>query len=307
MHSEPLSRRTFLAASAGLAAYATRAAGARRQPEMIKRTIPDEDEQLPVIGLGTWQTFDVGPTEAERAPLREVLKRFHALGGRVIDTSPMYARAEAVVGELTTELGINESLFLATKVWTQGESAGIHQIEASLYNLKRQRLDLVQVHNLLDVDTHFDTLEEWQERGLIRYRGITHYTASAYAEVEENLDEDDIEFVQINYSLLERQAELRILPEAADEEIGVIINRPFAGGAALDKVKGKPLPDWAAEFDCRTWPQFLLKFIIAHPAVTCVIPATSDLAHLEDNMAAGKGKLPDAAMRERMARYFDTV
>lgn len=307
MRSHSLSRRTFLAASAGLAAYASGAAGLRGQQDMLKRTIPDEDEQLPVIGLGTWQTFDVGASEAERAPLREVLKRFHALGGRVIDTSPMYARAEAVVGQLTTELGINESLFLATKVWTQGENAGIHQMETSLYNLKRPRLDLVQVHNLLDVDTHFDTLEEWQERGLIRYRGITHYTSGAYEQVEDNLDEDDIEFVQINYSLLERQAEFRILPEAADEEIGVIINRPFAGGVALEKVKGKPLPEWAAEFDCRTWAQFMLKWIIAHPAVTCVIPATADPVHLEDNMAAGRGRLPDPAMRERMSRYFDSL
>jgi len=275
------------------------AAGPRGAP--ILRAIPASRETLPVIGLGTWQTFDAGD-EAARDPLRQVLRRFAQLGGRVVDSSPMYGRAESVVGDLATELALRDRLFVATKVWTTGRDAGIAQMAQSLQRLRTPRLDLMQVHNLVDWRTHLRTLGEWKRTGRVRHIGVTHYTASAYTELEQVMKSETLDFVQLNYSLVERDAERRLLPLAVDRGLAVLVNRPFAEGALFRRVRGQALPPWAVEAGCRSWAQLFLKWIVAHPAVTCVIPATSRPEHLEDNMQAGVGSLPDAALRDRIAR-----
>ena len=269
-------------------------------PAVVQRPIPSSGEMIPAVGLGTWRTFDVGSGAAERAPLREVLKSFVDLGGRVLDSSPMYGNAESVAGDLAAELGVTERLFLATKVWTSGREAGVAQMEQSAKRLRTRRLDLMQIHNLLDWRTHLRTLRDWKAAGRIRYLGVTHYTAGAYDELERVLRGETLDFVQINYSLGERTAERRILPLAKERGIAVLVNRPFAEGGLFGRVRGQALPAWAAEADCESWAQIFLKWILAHPAVTCVIPATSRPQHLADNMKAGTGRLPDAAMRERM-------
>lgn len=297
-----LSRRAMLRlllASAPLAA-GVRPARAAGEP-MTQRTIPVSGERIPVIGLGTWQTFDVGPAETERAPLREVLRLFLAHGGRVVDSSPMYGSAESVLGDLAAELRAHDRLFLATKVWTGGEAAGVRQMEESLERMRARRLDLVQVHNLLDWRTHLKTLRAWKEQGRVRYLGVTHYTASAYKELERVMESEPLDFVQLNYSIAEREAERRLLPLARERGIAVLANRPFAKAGLFRRVRGRALPAWAAEFDCASWAQFFLKFVIGHPAVTCAIPATSNPKHAVDNMQAGYGRLPDGAMRQRMA------
>jgi diketogulonate reductase-like aldo/keto reductase len=267
---------------------------------MLERIIPSSNEPVPVIGLGTWQAFDVGPSPAERQPLKEVLGLFTKLGGRIVDSSPMYGRAEQVVGETATKFGLHQSLFLATKVWTTGKEQGVASMERSLAKLQAKRIDLMQVHNLIDAKTHLGTLRDWKQQGRLRYLGITHYTSSAYPEVVKLLRSEPVDFVQINYSLVEREAETEILPLAQERGVAVIVNRPFGGGNLFTRVRQKPLPDWAREFDCHSWAQFLLKWIIAHPAVTCAIPATSNARHLEDNMQGGVGKLPDDKARRRM-------
>jgi diketogulonate reductase-like aldo/keto reductase len=222
------------------------------------------------------------------------------LGGRVVDSSPMYGAAESVAGDLAADLGIGDRLFLATKVWTSGRQAGLAQMEQSAKRLRTRRLDLMQIHNLVDWRTHLATLREWKAAGRIRYLGVTHYTASAYDDLERILRSEPLDFMQVNYSLGERTAERRILPLAQERGIAVLVNRPFAEGGLFGRVRGQALPDWAAEADCESWAQIFLKWILAHPAVTCVIPATSRPQHLADNMRAGAGRLPDAAMRERM-------
>jgi len=274
------------------------ASGAAAAP--ILREIPASKEMLPVIGLGTWQTFDVG-AGAARDPLRRVLQRFVELGGRVVDSSPMYGRAESVVGDLAAELGLRDQLFVATKVWTTGREAGIAQMDESVRRLRAGRLDLMQVHNLVDWRTHLRTLAEWKRAGRVRYAGVTHYTAGAYGELEQVMKSEPLDFVQLNYSLLEREAERRLLPVAADRGIAVLVNRPFAEGGLFRRVRSQKLPPWAAEIGCRSWAALFLKWIVAHPAVTCVIPATSRPEHLEDNMQAATGPLPDAAVRDRIA------
>jgi diketogulonate reductase-like aldo/keto reductase len=268
---------------------------------ILQRPIPSSRETLPAVGLGTWRAFDVGASAVERAPLEAVLRRLVELGGRVVDSSPMYGTAESVVGDLATKLKITDTLFLATKVWTSGQRAGVEQIEQSLRRLRTRRLDLMQIHNLLDWRTHLRTLREWKEAGRIRYLGVTHYTASGYDELERVLSDETLDFVQINYSLGEREAERRILPLAHDRRVAVIVNRPFLDGALFREVRGRALPPWAAELGCESWAQFFLKWILAHPAVTCVIPGTSRPEHVADNMKAGVGILPDSATRERMS------
>jgi aryl-alcohol dehydrogenase-like predicted oxidoreductase len=270
---------------------------------LLKRNIPRTGDLLPVIGLGTWQTFDVPSQKSARAPLGEVLRELTRLGGSVIDSSPMYGNSESVVGDLAAELGIRNQLFIATKVWTRGREAGIQQMEESLRRLGTQRIDLMQVHNLVDWRTHLVTLRRWKDQNRIRYIGVTHYTANAYGELTSVLETQDLDFVQLNYSIIERDAERRLLPLALDRQIGVVVNRPFAEGTLFRKVRGKSLPVWAQQIGCATWSQFFLKFIVSHPAVTCVIPATSKVEHLLDNMQGGIGPLPDAETRERMARY----
>ncbi|HZR05634.1 MAG TPA: aldo/keto reductase [Candidatus Udaeobacter sp.] len=276
-------------------------------PAMLARTIPSSGEKLPVIGLGTWQAFDVDLKPDSRRQLGDVLSVFVKLGGRVIDTSPMYGRAEDVIGKLTTELGIRDQLFLATKVWTRGKENGIQSMERSMALLRAKRIDLMQVHNLVDVQTQLATLREWKAQERIRYLGITHYEAGAFAEVDKIMRSEKLDFVQINYSLMEREAEERLLPLAQERRIAVIVNRPFGGGDLFGRTRSKPLPDWASEFDCHSWAQFFLKWIVANSAVTCVIPATDKPTHLEDNMRAGIGRLPDAKMRQRMVDLVSSL
>ena len=270
---------------------------------IIRRPIPRSGESLPVIGLGTWQTFDVGADPAARAPLKKVLGEFARLGGSVIDSSPMYGSSESVAGDLTAELKLRTQLFIATKVWTSGRDAGIRQMEESLRRLRAERMDLMQVHNLVDWRTHLATLRQWKEQGKVRYIGVTHYTASAYDDLARVLEKEELDFVQLNYSVAEREAERRLLPLATDRRIAVLVNRPFAGGPLFRKVRGKPLPAWAKDIGCVTWAQFFLKFVVSHPAVTCAIPATSKVAHLIDNMQGGVGIIPGNGMRERMVHY----
>ena len=271
--------------------------------EIRTRVIPSTGEKIPVIGLGTWQVFDVGASPGERGPLRDVLSRFVQLGGKVVDSSPMYGRAEGVIGDLASELQIIPKLFLATKVWTMGKRAGIESMERSLQRLRVTKLDLMQVHNLVDVDTQLATMRQWKKEGRIRYLGITHYTDSAFPEVEKVLRREKLDFLQINYSIIDRGAEERLLPLARERGVATLINRPFASGDLFSRLRSKPLPDWAAECDCKSWAQFLLKWILANEAVTCAIPATGKVRHLEDNMAAGMGRLPEAKLRARMAEY----
>ena len=282
---------------------ASRSFGADESTAMLTRTIPSSGEKLPVIGLGTWQVFDVGPSKAERAPLELVLSSLVKLGGRPVDSSPMYGRSEEVIGDLATKLQLQDKLFLATKVWTRGRQGGIESMERSFTRFKTKRIDLMQVHNLVDVTTHLQTMREWKTQGRFRYIGVTHYNENAFPEVEKVLRSEKVDFLQINYSIGEREAEQRILPLAQELGVALMINRPFGGGDLFRRVRAKPLPEWAAECDCRSWAQFLLKWIIAHPGVTCVIPATNNPDHLRDNAAAGVGRLPDANMRKRMVEY----
>jgi diketogulonate reductase-like aldo/keto reductase len=296
-------RRALLAAIAG-AATLPRAHGEER---IRVKPVPSTGETLPVIGIGTWQTFDVGDGAAERAPLREVLQAFAQAGGRVLDSSPMYGAAESVVGELSAELNLRDRLFMATKVYTRGRADGVRQMESSLRRMRAGRMDLIQVHNLVDVAAHTETLKAWKADQRVRYIGITHYTSSAYAEVERWLGTGQYDFLQINYSLAERESERRLLPLAMERKAAVIVNRPFAEGALFRRVKGKPLPPWAGELGVKTWAQYFLKWIVSHPAVTCAIPATANPQHVRDNVAAGHGALPDAMARKTMADYFDSL
>jgi len=293
-------RRALLAALAA----ASLPSASLAQERLMSRKIPSTGETLPVIGLGTWQTFDAGSDPSARAPLREVLK---LLDRNVVDSSPMYGSSETVAGDLIAELGIRERLFVATKVWTSGREAGIRQMEASFRKLRVERMDLMQVHNLVDVATHTKTLEAWKNEGRVRYLGITHYTSSAYPEVERWLKTGRYDFLQINYSLAEREAEERLLPLAAEKGAAVIINRPFAEGALFGKTKSKALPPWAAELGIASWAQYFLKWIVGHPAVTCAIPGTGRPEHMRDNLAAGAGSLPDAAARRKMVEYLDSL
>lgn len=304
---DPTRRRALLAAAGVAALSALKPAASAAPGGLIDRAIPASGERLPVIGVGTWQTFDVGNDKAARGALKEVLGLFASAGGRVIDSSPMYGSSETVTGDLASEAGLAGKLFVATKVWTEGRDAGIRQMELSFKRLRVSRMDLMQVHNLVDVGVHTKTLEDWKARQRVRYIGITHYTASAYGEVERTLKAGRYDFLQVNYSLAERESEDRLLPLAAERKAAVIINRPFAEGAMFRRVRAKPLPGWAAEFGASTWAQFFLKWIVSHPAVTCVIPGTGKPEHMLDNLAAGRGALPDVAMRKRMAQHFDSL
>jgi diketogulonate reductase-like aldo/keto reductase len=274
---------------------------------MIQRAIPCSGEKLPVIGLGTWRVFDVGPSDAERARLNEVLRVFVQQGAKVIDSSPMYGRAEEVIGDLTTKLGLRQSLFLATKVWTTGRREGIQSMERSCARMQTKAIDLMQVHNLIDARTHLATMREWKSAGRFRYIGVTHYESGAFPAVEKILQEEKFDFLQINYSLMEREAEERVLPLAQERGVAVLANRPFGGGDLFERARARHLPDWAAEFDCKSWAQFFLKWIVGHPAITCAIPATGNAEHLNDNLLGGVGRLPDAKMRQRMVELVATL
>ena len=270
----------------------------------LRRAIPSTGEKLPVIGLGSAVTFDVPFNSPKVADITEVITRFVKRGGKVIDTSPSYGNAESLIGQIAGKSGLTDSLFIATKVRARGREAGIAQIEQSLGRFHRGKIDLMQVHNLVDVDAQMSALRESKSKGKIRYTGITYSEPQGFAEIERNMKSQHPDFVQINYSIVDRGAAQRILPLAQELRMGVIINRPFGSGGVIRAVLGKPLPPWTAEFDCHSWAQFLLKWVVSHPAVTCVIPATNNPQHLEDNMGAGFGRLPDEKTRQRMAALF---
>ena len=301
-----LSRRGALRLLGGLAGICTVPVYGQSQ-QLMTRKIPSTGEEIPAVGLGTWQVFDAGNDAAARAQLREVIAAFAKAGGKMIDSSPMYGSAESVVGDLVAELGLRDRLFIATKVWTRGREDGIAQMETSFRRLKVKQMDLMQIHNLLDVGIHTKTLLDWKAKNRIRYLGITHYTASAHAEVETWLKKEKYDFLQINYSLAERDSEKRLLPYCLQNKIAVIANRPFAEGAMFKRVRGKPLPPWATEIGVASWAQYFLKWIVGHPAITCVIPGTGRPEHVADNVAAGFGALPGEAARKRMAEYYDAL
>lgn len=278
---------------------------AQASPTMLTRPIPKTREPLPVVGVGTWQTFDVAPGGPDLAPRKEVLRTLFEAGGTVIDSSPMYGRAEEVVGVLLTQMQALDKPFVATKVWTSGEAAGIRQMNESAARMQA-RIDLMQVHNLVDWRTHLETLRAWKDQKKIRYIGITHYTVPALDELAAVIrSEPAIDFVQFAYSINVRAAEARLLPLCAERGIAVLVNQPFDSGSLFRQVRGKDLPGWAREIECASWAQVFLKYILGHPAVTCVIPGTARPEHMRDNVGAGMGHLPDAAMRKRMVEFWD--
>ena len=275
---------------------------------MLTRPIPSTGEAMPVIGLGTWRAFDVGAEVTARQPLRDVLRLLLDTGGRMIDSSPMYGRAEAVTGDLLTEKGARPHAFLATKVWTTGRERGIEQMRRSAQLLRTEVIDLIQIHNLVDWRTHLATLRRMKEEGRVRYIGITHYTTGALPELARILgSEPGIDFVQLGYSLATRAAETELLPTAAARGVAAIANQPLERGTLFRCIRGRALPDWAAEFDCRSWVQLFLKYILAEPAVTCVIPATGNPEHMKDDLGAGFGRLPDMRQRQRIREFWDAA
>lgn len=304
-----LSRRDMLKLSAG--AGAALAVGPvplfAQGRAIIEKPIPSSGERIPVIGLGTARTFNVGASDEERAPLREVLRLFHEMGGRLLDTASRYGQAEQVSGDLARDLGIGDELFLATKVNAEGKEAGIEQLETSMRRLGRRTIDLMQVHNIRGWQTQLATLRAWKEQGRFRYIGITTSSRRQYSNFAAVMESEQLDFVQLNYSIGNREAEQRLLPLARDRGMAVIINEPFRRGRLFQAVEGRSLPDWATDYDIESWAQYFLKFIVSHPAVTCAIPATSKPHHLEDNMRAVYGRLPDDAGRAGMAEYFDAL
>jgi diketogulonate reductase-like aldo/keto reductase len=268
----------------------------------LTRPIPSSGEALPVVGLGSWITFNVGTDLAARAACVDVVRAFFAEGGRLIDSSPMYGSSQPTIGYALAQIGRPATLFSADKVWISDGARGPAQIEESRQHWGVARFDLMQVHNLLAWPQHLPRLFEMKAAGRLRYVGITTSEGRRHAEVEQVMRREPIDFVQISYNLLDREVEQRILPLAQERGIAVIVNRPFREGALLRQLARHPLPAWAAEIDCVAWAQIALKFVVTHPAVTCAIPATSQLAHLRQNMAAARGRMPDAALRLHMAR-----
>ncbi len=301
-----LSRRAFLLGLGGAALCRPLAPRAATPPAIVK-PIPSTGERLAVIGMGSWRTFDVGADADARAVRAGVLQAFFDHGGALIDSSPMYGSSEAVIGDSLGRARHRGALFAATKVWIIGRWLGIRQMERSQRLWAVSRFDLMQIHNLLDWETHLETLKAWKTEGRVRYIGITTSHGRRHDEMEKAMRREPFDFVQFTYNLADREAEDRLLPLAAERGMAVIVNRPFRRGALFERVRGRPLPPWAEEFDCRNWAQFFLKFIVSHPAVTCAIPATSRVAHMVENMGAGFGRLPDAATRRRMGDYFRSL
>jgi diketogulonate reductase-like aldo/keto reductase len=297
-------RREVLAAAAGSAVPGISIGD--EATAMRTAIIPSSGEKLPVIGLGTYIVFDVESSASEIASKRDILRLLTSNGGSVVDTSPMYNRSEQVIGDVIGAGVDRNELFLATKVWTSGREAGIAQMQRSAELMNTEVIDLMQVHNLRDTGAHMKTIREWQDDGRIRYSGITHYTASALDELEHEMKKYKPQFIQINYSLGEREAAERILPLARERGVAVLINRPFQSGRLFRTVAGRSLPDFAKDF-ADSWGQFFLKFIISHPAVTCAIPATSKSHHLIDNLGAGSGELPDGKTRQHMLDFFLSI
>jgi aryl-alcohol dehydrogenase-like predicted oxidoreductase len=302
-------RRSFVKFMLGLGstlALTPQLVFAMEQPP-IKKKIPSSGESLPVIGMGSWQTFDVGDDAQERANLLEVLQAFFDRGGAVIGSSPMYGSSEQVIGDLLKEVSNKQALFAATKVWTRGGKRGIAQMQRSMRRMGVEVFDLMQIHNLVDWETHLETLKAWKAEGNVRYIGITTSHGRDHGELERIMQTKPFDFVQFTYSIANREVEKRLLPLAAERGIATLINRPYQGGGLFRRVKGKPLPPWAAEFDIQSWGQFFLKFAVSHPAATCAIPATSKVRHMIDNMGAGFGRLPDAVTRQKMIAYYESL
>lgn len=274
---------------------------------MLTRTIPSSGEALPVIGIGTYRGFDVGSHSKEKATLGEVVRNLLSMGGSVLDSSPMYGRAEEIAGELIDAQQAREKMFIATKVWTQGRATGIKQMEQSMRFLRCGRIDLMQIHNLVDWRTHLATLRAWKNDGRIRYLGITHYSSSAYGEMEKIMRAEALDFVQLNYSIEDREAERRLLPLAAERGIAVLVNLPFGQGSLFRTLREKPIPAWLREAGCETWSQALLKFSLSHRAVTCVIPGTGNPAHMLGNCKAGLGPMLDEATTKKLIAYWESL
>ncbi|MDT7827764.1 aldo/keto reductase [Pricia sp. S334] len=274
---------------------------------MRQRSIPSSGKKLPVVGIGTWQTFDANGDPATLSTLKQVLIQTHKLGGSVIDSSPMYGSSEATVGQLTAALPSQDDFFYATKVWISGKQAGIDQMNSSFQKMKRSTMDLMQIHNLVDWETHVTTLKEWKEKGKITYWGLTHYVDSAHAILEKIIRQEKPDFVQFNYSIRSRHAEQSLFDTCQKYGTAVVINQPYESGSLFRTVKGKELPDWAGEYGIKSWGQYFLKFILSNETVTCVIPGTSKPDHAIDNMGAGYGALPDTKGREKMAAYLNSL
>ncbi len=301
------SRRAFLSAMGVLGVSVRMGHGralAASRP-LLQKAIPKTGERLPVIGMGSWRTFDVGYYRVLRDKRREVLQAFFDDGGAIIDSSPMYGSSQEVIGYCLARIANKQALFSATKVWTIFQSRGVRQMEASRQLWGAERFDLMQIHNLLDWEAHLETLVDWKAQGRVRYIGITTSHGRRHDDLEKVMAEQPVDFVQVTSNIGDRKAERRLLPRAAERGLAVIINRPFRQGALFDYFAGHPLPGWACEFDCASWAQFFLKFIVSHPAVTCAIPATTRVDHMRENMGAAYGRLPDSEMRERMVRYVD--
>ncbi|TYA69820.1 aldo/keto reductase [Seonamhaeicola marinus] len=307
MFKENYSRREVLKLSGfaglGLAVYPLLASFDFKE-HILQRKIPLSNQLLPVVGLGTWQTFDVGHSADEMIKLVQVLTEMHKLGGSVIDSSPMYGSSEAVVGKLTRKANLQDDFFYATKVWIEGKEAGIRQMENSFRLMQRNQMDLMQIHNLVDWKVHVKTLRQWKEQGKIKYWGITHYTNAAHGKLEEIIKAEKPDFVQFNYSIISRNAEKSLFNTIEKYNTAVLINRPFETGRLFRATKGKDIPLWAKAYDIHSWGQFFLKFILSNTLVTCVIPGTSKVHHMIDNMMAGYGRMPDSKTREKMYDYI---
>jgi len=303
-----LARRTLLKgmiATAGLQVL-SRAAAATRA-DAITRPIPSTGEQLPVMGMGSMKTFDVDDVKAEKARLTEVLQAFFDNSGALIDSSPMYGNAEAVLGDVLQGVTGTDALFAATKVWSEGKQQGIDDMHRSMGRMRVTRFDLMQIHNLKDWRTQIETLKEWKAEGKIRYIGVTTSHGRRHDELIAAMQAEAFDFVQFTYNIADREAENRLLPLAQERGAATLINLPFDRAELFQKVRGKPLPEWAAEIDCTSWAQFFLKFCLAHPAVTCLIPATSKPHHMVDNMGAGFGRVPDEDMKRRMIEHMNSI